>query len=155
MNKVILGKFYTLMLEGENLATASSLKEMLEELVTFRVDRLLEEFKYDHAPFTSVGNYQGYVAWFDGCPWKDATLGIEVIVEAKAYLFRFLDKSDRDGAKGGEWARLALEGMGCFNDYTRSEGCFLKTFTFHQETELVTHIRVFKSRLAEFLEANS
>jgi hypothetical protein len=146
MNKPIMKDFYDIMLEGENLRTAQSLKAMLEELVLFRVERIIDLFRNDLGPFEKLSNYGNDTALFTNCFWKDAHFGIDVEVYPESYSFCFWDRSDSADSKG--LVKIALERMKCIRDYIYKDGWYVKEFTFpKQEEELILHIRSFKARL--------
>ncbi len=93
-------KFYSMMLEGENLKTAQSLKAMLEELVLYRADRILD--KKEGSPFQKVWLYQGKegtAAVFDDLLWKKSQLVIDIYVEPEAYRFHFYDRDFKGQGK--------------------------------------------------------
>src|ERR1017187_4764042 len=100
MNKPIMEKFYNIMVQGENLKTALSLKSMVDDLVVYRVERIIDTFKNNLAPFEKLDNYHDYDVAFMNLFWNDAHLGLDIGVEPESYSFQFWDKNDREGAKG-------------------------------------------------------
>lgn len=153
MNKPIMRQFYALMREGDAFQNAQCLRAMLDELVLFRVENIIESFKADLAPFESVANWKDSDAYFTGCYWDGGHLGIDVIVEVEEYRFQFWDRDDDEGKNGR--ARRALKEMGILGDYTKDGGLFVKTFKFpNQEDALFGHIKKFKTMLGRFV-ANS
>jgi hypothetical protein len=148
MNKPIMEKFYKTIVEGENLKTALSLKAMLDDLVLYRVEKIIDKFKSDLAPFRSIANYKDYDAYFTGVIWKDAHLGLDILVGPELYSFQFWDRNDREGAKGQ--AKAILQKMGCLDEYNCRDGLFIKEFAFpSQEENLTEHITAFKKKLGE------
>lgn len=150
MNKPIMKEFYDKMLEGDNLKTAQSLKSMLDDLVLYRVERIIDEFKSDLHPFHKIANWANNDAYFTNCFWGDAHLGIDVGVEPDSYTFSFWDRNDEDGKK--KHAQSALEKMKCIDQYRAEGGEFKKVFAFPaEENELYQHIRSFKTRLSKVM----
>lgn len=152
MNKPIMEKFYKTIVEGENLKTAMSLRAMLDDLVLYRVEKIIDKFKSDVAPFRSIANYKDCDAYFTGLIWKNAHLGLDIGVEPESYSFQFWDRNDREGIKGQ--ATAILEKMGCLDDYTPNpnSGMLCKEFAFpSQEEDLIQHITTFKKKLGEVL----
>ncbi len=146
MNKPIMEKFYKIIVEGENLKTALSLKAMVDELVLYRVERIIDKFKSDLAPFHSIDNSKDDDAYFTGLIWKNAHLGVDIAVEQESYSFQFWDRNDREGMKGQ--AKAMLQKMGCLDEYTPNNGSFSKKFAFpSQEEDLIKHITAFKKKL--------
>jgi hypothetical protein len=158
MNKPIMEKFYNIIREGkgENLKTALSLKAMVDDLILFRVERIIDKFKdVGLTPFKHIGNCGNYDAYFDGLLWKDANLGLDIGVEPKSYSFVFWDKNDPEGAKGR--AKTILEKMECLPEYNFNGKFTRKTgFEFpSQEDDLIQHITVFKKNLDEAIKSES
>jgi hypothetical protein len=142
------------MLEGENLQTARSLKAMLDDLVLFRVQRIVDEFFNDLTPFDRVGNWKDGDAYFTGCYWGEAHLGVDVWVTEDGYSFTFWDRNDPQAKKKLAWA--ALEKMKCAADYTEVDGRYkhLSSFDFPAtEKAIFEHIRQFKRQLADLVNA--
>lgn len=147
MNKPIMEKFYAIIVEGENLKTALSLKAMVDDLVPYRVERIIDTFRSDLAPFKKISNYNNYDAYFTNLMWNDAHLGLDIVVEPESYSFQFWDRNDPEGAKSQ--AKAMLQKMGCLGEYTSKQGKFTREFGFpSQEADLIQHIRDFKEKLA-------
>ena len=150
MNKPIMEKFYKTIVEGENLKTAMSLRAMLDDLVLYRVEKIIDKFKSDLTPFRSIANYKDCDAYFTGLIWKNAHLGLDIGVEPESYSFQFWDRNDREGVKGQ--AKAILKTMGCLDDYTSKDGMLCKEFAFpSQEEDLIQHITAFKKKLGGVL----
>jgi len=148
MNKPIMEKFYKTVVEGENLKTALSLRAMLDDLVLYRVEKIIDKFKNDLAPFRSINNYKDCDAYFTGLNWKAAHLALDIMVEPESYRFQFWDRNDREGLKGQ--AKAILNKMGCFDEYTPIDGMYCKDFAFpSQEEDLIKHITAFKKQLGK------
>ena len=151
MNKPIMQQFYALMKEGDNFKNAQSFRAMLDELVLFRVENIIDTFRADLAPYEAVANWKDRVAYFTGCHWEGAHLSIYVNVNLESYQLCFFDRDDDIGEHGR--ARRALQEMGILADYTPDGGSFAKTFTFpEQEDALFEYIRIFKKMFGRFLE---
>jgi len=147
MNKPVMENFYKLVLQGENLKTALSVRAMLDDLILYRVERLREHFQYDLAPFDRIANYQGYDAYFTGLYWKDAHLGIDIVVTPESYNLQFWDRKDRPGTKGH--AKVILQKMGCLPEFVILEGLYTKVFSFpSQEEGIIAYVTTFKQQLA-------
>ena len=148
INKPIMKKFYELMLQDDNLQTALSLKSMLDELVLYRVEKIIDTFKSDLAPFERVANWHDDTAYFTNLIWKEAHFGIDVIVSPETSIFQFWDRDDAAGKKG--FAKLMLRKMNCLGDYINHTEGFRKTFRFPaDENALYDHIRSFKAKLTK------
>ena len=152
MNKPVMEGFYRIIVESDNLKTALSLRAMVNDLVRYRVERIIDHFKHDLAPYTKVANWHDDDAYFTGVLWEGAHLGIDVAVREESYSFGFWDRNDDAGTKGK--ARVMLQKMNCLDDYVYSDGHFRKSFAFpSEERALFDHIAQFKNRLANALAA--
>ena len=149
MNKPIMEEFYKVICEGNNLKTALSLKAMLDDLVQFRVEKIITTFKSDLTPFGKIANYNNYDAYFTGLFWKEAHLGLDVWVLPESYALTFWDRNDDLGKKG--YARTVIEKMGCLDEF-KFDGKFTKKVEFafpSQEAKLIDYISGFKRKLSE------
>src|SRR5665213_3517758 len=145
MNKEIMEKFYDIMGEHnwENLKTAQSIKAMLDGLVGYRIDNIVDRFGKEPRPFTKIYNYNGQCAAFTGCLWQKAHFCIDVWVDPGNYRVQFFDRNDSTGSKG--CARSALERMKCLDQYKQNGNRVVTVFEFpRQEKELLQHIEDFK-----------
>jgi len=150
MNKPIMEKFYAMIIKEENLKTALSLKAMIDDLILYRVERIIDRFKHDLAPFHKIANWHDNVAYLTDCFWHRAHFGIDVIVEPEKYVFKFWDRND-DWGKAGR-AKAILQQMGCLADYSRDGGCLNREFAFPaQERQLIQHISLFKRNLSRIV----
>lgn len=153
MNKPVMEGFYQIVVEDDNLKTALSLKAMVDDLVRYRVERIIDHFKSDLTPFTKVANWHDNDAYFTGVFWEGAHLGVDVNVLEESYSFSFWDRED-DTAKNDR-AKTMLQKMNCLCDYQYSNGGFRKTFAFPaDEKALYDHITIFKKTLAATLAAD-
>ncbi len=153
MNKPIMEKFYKIIIEGENLKTALSIKAMVDELVLYRVERVIDKFRSDLTPFQKIANYTNSDAYFTNLFWNDAHLGLDIVVEPESYLFMFWDRNDPEGAKGQ--AKAMLKKMGCLDEYAPDGGRFYQRFAFpSQEDDLIKHITDFKMDLTKVVSSD-
>ena len=147
MNKPIMKQFYDKMLEGENYKTAQSLSSMLQDLVNYRRDNILDVFRSNSAPFNKLGPWQN-VALFMNLNWQGGNICIDVAVNPDNYEFFFWDRSDREGKY--KRAQDLLTKMNCLGEYVPVERGFQKDFSFpSQEIALFDHIKAFNQNLSK------
>ena len=157
LNRPIMEKFYEEMIKdkGENLKAALSLKKMLDALVVYRAEKIIDKFKGDLSPFCKIENYNNCDAKFSNFRWNDASFGLDIGVESESYSFQFWDTNDREGTKGQ--AKAMLQKMDRLNEYAAKTspadaGVFCKEFEFpSQEEDLFRYITDFKKKLGECL----
>ncbi len=149
MNKPVMDTFYNLIVQGENLNSALSLKAMLDDLILYRVEKLIAHFQYDLAPFSRIANNNVDSAYFEGLYRKDAHFGIDISVIPQCYRLHFWDKEDRAGERGE--AKAILQRMGRLAEFESvfDGGVFIKPFVFpSQEQHLIDFVTAFKRDLA-------
>ena len=153
MNKPLMDEFFAQMLDQEKYRAALSLKSMLDDLVLYRVERVIQVFKSDLVPFSRIDNYKNADAYFTGLLIGDAHFGVDIQVEAEVSKFLFWDRKDSKG-KNGE-AKKILTKMGVLDQYRFEDGWFLKDFKFPAEEDaLYAHIREFKRILASVVQTS-
>jgi len=153
MNRPIMKDFYAAMTVEGRYQSALALKAMLADLTLYRVERIIDEFKHDLAPFTAVANWKDEDAYFTGVEVGAAHFGIDVMIESEVSMFCFWDRNDREGKL--ERARKLLVRMGRLQEYRFDGGWFVKCFRFPEdETELYVHIRSFKERLSQIVNGD-
>lgn len=114
---------------------------------------MIPKFKSDLTPFHKISNYANNDASFTGLIWKDAHLGLDIVVSLESYSLTFGDRDDSTGTKGH--AKSILQKLGCLNEYEdNSDGKFRKKKTFafpSEEEDLIQHITDFKKKLGEVI----
>ncbi len=154
MNKPLMDMFYAQMIDAEKYRAAISLQSMLNSLGLYRVERVIDFFKRDLEPFSSLDNYRDNVAYFTGLNIGDAHLGVDIIMFENHSTFQFWDREDQAGKNGH--ARTMLQKMGVIDKYMVSEGVFSMDFKFPtEENALYAHIREFKSILASIVRPSA
>lgn len=147
MNKPVMDNFYTLIMQGEHFKTALSVRDMLNDLILYRVERLVAHFQHDPAPFDDIGNWRDYDVYFTGCRWKDAHLGIDIGVSPESYALQFWEREAPVGASDN--AKAILRKMGYLAEFAVREDRFTKDFRFpSQEQDLIDYVTTFKKKLA-------
>lgn len=147
MNKLVMSKFYALMREGTNYQNAQAIRSMLDGLIQFRQDNIVDTFRSDKAPFHKVGPWSNAVLFTD-LFWNGAHLGIDLYVEPDRYNFFFWDRNDKTGAKGH--AKAALAQMAHLSSFV-PDGCgFSRSFKFpDDEDALMLYLREFRTALSK------
>ena len=150
MNKPIMQSFYSKMLEADNYQTAQSLRLMLDDLIGFRRDLVLEHFKYSYAPFSNRPWAYHNSAIFQDALWHDAELGVDIGAGPEDYSFYFWDRKHIKGKPKTDWAKQALEQMGNFDEFIlQEEGIgYVKRFVFPtEENQLYNYMKDFQQKL--------
>jgi hypothetical protein len=147
MNKPLMDEFYKMMLKDDNLKSAQSVASMLDDLILYRVQMLIDRFGGDLEPFKRIKNYQDYVAYFEGLTWNEANVGFDIVVEPNGYILQVWDRNDFEAAEGR--AKSILESLAHFEEFTLHSGRYAKSFEFPaQEQFLIEYVTAFKKELA-------
>jgi hypothetical protein len=159
MNKQIMEKFYEEMCKGDNYKTAQSVRSMLDDLVVYRRDRIIETFNGNPVPFTKIVPWNNYALFLDLVQGA-ANLCVDVIVEAECYRFVFWDRNNNSGKHPENPAQPVLREMGCIDEYTEimmdNTVRFAKKHAFlfpSQEQNLYQYIREFNEKLNKVMLA--
>jgi len=91
MDTELMEQFYDKMIINNNLSTALNLKELLEHLVQYRIEKLINTFKHkDNCdPFKIWEEpWKKVVVVFEGPPIKDFRFKVHVVVQDSRYKFQ-------------------------------------------------------------------
>lgn len=150
MDNLIIEKFYNSLLEGDNLATAISIKNMLNELPTYMKDRLFERFQNDG--FSGVWSWKpqhcGILYKKDGYDYK-----IDIWVSERCYTITvFVQNTPFDE---GKWSDEILKTLKdrhfCFKDkgWERYES---SAYTIKDEEKVVCDVELLANQLNDMLK---
>jgi hypothetical protein len=146
MNKQISEKFFETMLEGENFNTALSLKTMIEELASYRIERILDEFRNNPKPFYQVRKTRTDIVRFENCEIDNSKYSIDICAEIDKYKFQFWDINFSN--EGENPAKILLQKLNYFDCFVPVDYWFERIFKFpSEEKELYDFIREIKKRL--------
>lgn len=150
MNKLILEKFYAEMLTGETFKVALSIETMIQDLIQYRQDRIIEHYKSHPQPFESVGPYKEYAVIFWRCMIGASDFSIDLVVRKEDYSFEFWDRN-YTGQEGNPAQRLLIEMQE--DGFTLGGIRMKKVFKFPEEEDtLYQYIDTFKEKLAKIAQ---
>jgi hypothetical protein len=153
MNKQIMNKFYDQMMVSDNYQTALSLNSMLNDLILYRVNKLIEEFRVNCNPFDSVNNWKDFVVYFFKLPFQQADLSIDIGVYQEHYSFQFWDRNHKSQGVGPIVSML-LTKLNMEREFHEEGNRMCKEFKFPtQENELYDFIRKFNERLEKAINS--
>ena len=158
MNKPIMEEFYKVIIQGNRLKTALSLKQMLDDLADYRTERIVDAFRNDAAPFGRVTVYTNHPdAVFMELYYCGAHFGIDVWSDVDRYRLWFWDRGDEPCVNGR--AQRMLERIGLINEFKQPGGeCgkrFAREFDFpSQENDLYEFLKTFKHSLSLEVKAD-
>jgi len=141
----------TVMVPDDAVASARSLKQMLDGLVLNRTEAIVNEFYNHRYPFLQIYTSQWTNVVFAGLEWKGAAFRIDIVCRPDGYSFRFWDENDKQGRQGR--ARETVQLMNYFNADIWQGGVFRKEFEYPcEETDLYLYLTMFKRMLAEAID---
>ena len=156
MNKPIMEKFYSKMIEDENFSTALSLKNMFDELVNYRLIRIIDTFKNNPVPFEKILPYGGDTVVLGPLKQDNAEFNIDIVVTMEEYSFQFFDRvfenSEKRTLNNENPALTILQKMNSSQEFIVGPR-MIKTFKFpKQELEFYSFIKDFKDNLTLFIK---
>ena len=158
MNKPLMEEFLNTMLKDQNYQTAFALRDMLDELVSYRRDKLIDEFNHRAEPFKRVGDWK-HLAVIDHYFTENKQYAIDVIVTKSLYQVQFFERiynEKSDGTTGTNPADPILEEIG-FADKFFSVGSRREIqFRFpEEEKDVYIFLRAFIDALKDHALAKS
>lgn len=92
MNKSLMEAFLTNMMQEGNYETANALKNMLNDLLSYRRDKIIDHFRFKALPFEKIGDWHNY-AVFNDYHVGESNFSIDVIVTESLYQVQFFDRN--------------------------------------------------------------
>ena len=89
MDTVSLEKFYNSLKENDNLKTAISIRNMLNELPEYLAIRIEEKYKNNCYPFKKIWRYKQRDTVFEGCEINDLYLKLDIWCDENGYTVHF------------------------------------------------------------------
>ncbi|WP_162427883.1 PD-(D/E)XK nuclease family protein [Pontibacter pudoricolor] len=155
MNKPLMEEFLQEMLVEDRYNAAVSLNAMLQDLIKYRRDKIIDEFRFSYLPFTRIRDWNNY-AVIDNYFLGESNFALDVIVEQDRYRAQFFDRNyDRNKAPLSQAnpATVVLEKLDIFSGFTEAGDRWEKRFLFpSQEKELYEFIASFILQLKKYNE---
>jgi len=144
MDTVILEKFYNYIKDGDNLKTAQSVCNMLDELPCYLARRIFERYSSKCAPFSKVWLYSQSNprdAVFEGAEILGMYLKMDIWCSEEGYEVLFYSPDDRqpDETVFNE-IRNKVNSLNDFSDVLDEKCEITKNFDFKNETGLYSFI---------------
>jgi len=155
MNKPLMESFMHNMMLDDNYETAYALKDMIENLIFYRRDKIIDHFKFSSLPFTKVHEWNHY-AVFNHYNLGASSLAIDVIVTKDRYQLQFFDRnfSPSPDTPIVNPAEQILREIGIVEDFTSAGLRMEKQFSFpKQENELYRYIEMILEKIKNYDQA--
>ena len=125
MNKLIMDKFYEILQGNEKYETAKAIKDMMNSLPNYVVEKIVEKFKSNYLPFEGIYNYKGYIAYFDKLKIEDSFLALDIELEPESkskpemtFKVEFFDREkDENGIHNTIIIKKILEKTGLIDSF--------------------------------------
>jgi PD-(D/E)XK nuclease superfamily len=144
MDTVSLDKFYSAIKEKDNLQTAISIRNMLNDLPEYLAIRIEDKYVTNCFPFEKVWRYKGRDAVFEGCKIEEYYIKIDVWCDEKGYTIHFWDKEGLDII---EDFKNKIEVLSDFEIYGEGTSNIKKRFEGLQEEKVFSFIDEIKNEL--------
>jgi hypothetical protein len=136
MDYQLMEKFYKEMLNLEQYSSALSIRDMLNDFIEFRRDRIYNEFLNNHSPFEKTFKWHEYTAYEfirDIAPKEHIKL--DICSEQSQTIIRF---KIQDSNTKSDLIKNILKKIGEDNSFTKEEiNSYVKIFKFPEEDELM------------------
>lgn len=95
MDTIILEKFYNSLMDGENLKTAKSIRNMMNDLPEYMAIRLEDRYKENHSPFAKVWRYKGTDMVFEGYTIGTLYFKMDIWCNEEGYYVHFWEPNEQ------------------------------------------------------------
>jgi len=144
MDTVSLDKFYSTIKEKDNLQTAISIRNMLNDLPECLAIRIEEKYSANCFPFSKVWRYKNRDTVFEGCKIDEYYIKIDVWCDEKGYTIHFWDNQGLDII---EDFKNKIEVLSDFEIYGEGTSNIKKRFEGLQEEKVFSFIDEIKNEL--------
>lgn len=135
MNRTLMESFMQQMLIGDNYQTATALKDMLDDLIFYRRDKIIERYKFISAPFAKVHLWNHYAVLNDYLE-GESHFSIDVIVNKDCYQVQLFDRKFSPSSENvPNPAFLLIQSIGMTDEFSAVDQRFQKIFSFPLEEQ--------------------
>lgn len=138
MDTIVLKKFYEELLQKDNLQTAQSIRNMMNELPAFLADRVYEKYIYNNSytPFSSVFRYSNNCCVLEKAPINDnLTISVDIYCGEFGYDLRLFCRDRELSEKDFDTLKQKANVFQMFQK-TENKGNYVIHFDFFDETRL-------------------
>ena len=132
MDTIIMEKFYNELLKSENFKSAQSIRNMMNELPLYMVNRIIKRYEGKCAPFQKINNYRNYVAYFGEDSICEVSVKINITCSESGYNVSFLYWGNEEPSDVSNYEKLAGR-IRCLDDSIKDANDAYKNFDFTNE----------------------
>ena len=154
MDNIVLEKFYENLLQNDNLQTAQSIRNMMNDLPRYLAFRIQEQFGENCSPFSKISIYSNNDAVFEGAIINNVYYNMDIWCAEDGYSVYFGASNNKSYDKISEIEFINfIKSLKSLSDYITDDDKFhvKKHFDFSDEREL----NIFIDQLLEELRALS
>lgn len=143
MDNVIFEKFYENLKIGENLNTAISIRNMLNELPEYLASRIHNRYMTNYSPFTKFCHYKESIIIFDGFALNREKNSYKLDVECYESGYDLYFRSNRDCPNSEKNIKAIFPNFESLRDFQSEDGNNISDLFLHlgfNEEEKVIHI---------------
>lgn len=146
MDTIILEKFYNTLMDDNNIETAKSIRNMMNDLPEYMAIRLENKYKDRHAPFTKIWRYKGTDTVFEGYTVGELYLKMDIWCNETGYYVHFWEPNEKCDVL--EYFKTSKTLVG-FEYYNNNRHDIVKHFDFNDENGLLAFLDSFLVELSQ------
>lgn len=139
MDSVALKKFYETLQEKENLESAISIRNMLNDLPQYLADRIENKYKEAHHPFIKIWRHKAIDVVFEGFKLNDNYFKMDIWCFEDKYVVYFWESETTD-FDILEFSDQKINSVSDFEIHNDISGTLRKEFSIFKEKELFDFI---------------
>lgn len=147
MDTIIMEKFYNELMKSENFKSAQSIRNMMNELPLYMVNRIIKKYEGRCAPFSRIRNYGNITAYFGDDFICEVCVKIDITCSESGYIVRFWECGSGERSNVSGFQKL-VGSISCLNDSERKESDTFKYFDFTNEKGMFAFVDELLKELA-------
>lgn len=151
MDTIIMEKFYGELLNADNLKSAQSIRNMLNDLPQYMVTRIIKRYSTRPYPFTRIRDWKGETAYFGEDDICDATVKIDITCSESGYKVTFWECTGRESSIQAFMA--LVKNLRILDESKRNAGdsAVFNYFSFAEENEMFDYVDELLSELTGYI----
>ncbi|WP_462264785.1 PD-(D/E)XK nuclease family protein [Mucilaginibacter sp.] len=151
MNKQIMKNFYGQLLDNNDYETALSVRDMINQLSHYRIERLVDTYKGNTHPFEGAWNWQNKAAVLSGARYNGKSYKIDIVPGERNYAVQFVENVTEQVT-----IKQIISDLNYEEFFTPIGDRLQRTFSFpEQEGDLYLFVKEFQQKFAQLIEQKS
>lgn len=132
MDTIIMEKFYDELMKSENFKSAQSIRNMMNKLPLYMVDRIIKKYGGRCAPFQKIDKYGNDTAYFHEKSICEVSVKINITCSESGYKVSFLYWGNKEPSDVSNYEKLVGR-IRCLDDSMKDANDAYKIFDFTNE----------------------